>query len=30
MVRQRYIGGTHSGRNQAKRIEAMIEQLLLE
>ena len=30
VVRQRFIGETHSGGNQAKRIEAMIKQLLLE
>lgn len=30
VVRQRFIGETHSGGNQAKRIEAVIEQLLAE
>jgi thiol-disulfide isomerase/thioredoxin len=30
VVRQRFIGETHSGGTQAKRIEAMIEQLLAE
>lgn len=30
VVRQRFIGETHSGKSQANRIEAAIEQLLLE